>query len=107
MSPYQSVHQLAKEGNLQHLMDEVLRNPSCIDLRDSEGKSPLHWAIIAGDQAIASWLLDQGAKSYAMDDFGNTPLHLAWHMDSVRLLLKQGVVPSATNIQGRLANDFQ
>lgn len=58
---------------------------------DSLKRTPLHWAAINGHPGIVSSLVDQGAKTAAMDSSGLTPLELALERgnnDAVSLLMK-------------------
>ncbi len=61
----------------------------------------LHWAAENGLTEIASQLLDQGSDVNALDNFSNTPLHLAVrHPAMVELLLARGARVEARNAFG-------
>jgi ankyrin repeat protein len=50
--------------------------PSLLNSRDdSNGFTPLHWAVIAGRTNLVFWLIEKGADVNAVDPFGMTPLH--------------------------------
>ena len=62
----------------------------------------LLWAAEHGLVPIATLLLGQGADVNAMDQFGNTALHLAvGYPDMMRLLLDRGAQVDARNAFGR------
>ena len=48
-----------------------------LSMRFSDGQSPLHFAVIAGDKAIVQYLIREGASIQAKDISGSTPLHEA------------------------------
>lgn len=50
-----------------------------VRVKDIDGRSPLHGAIVRGARAIdvARILLSAGADPNAADNFGYTPLHIA------------------------------
>ena len=61
----------------------------------------LHWAAEHGLTEVAALLLDQGANVNALDNFANTPLHLAVRFpEMVELLLKRGARVDAKNAFG-------
>ncbi|KAK1835693.1 ankyrin repeat-containing domain protein [Podospora conica] len=56
----------------------LLRHAAPTNVRDSQGRTPLHWAVEAGDADIVSLLLDAGgAEVDTRDDQDATPLGLA------------------------------
>ena len=61
----------------------------------------LHWAAENGLTEIARQLLDQGSDVNALDNFSNTPLHLAVRFpEMVELLLARGARVEARNAFG-------
>ncbi|XP_054723889.1 ankyrin-1-like [Uloborus diversus] len=46
-------------------------------LRDKEGKTPLHIALLGSKKAVAELLVDGGCTRNVLDRNGSTPLHLA------------------------------
>ncbi|ELR25293.1 protein kinase domain containing protein [Acanthamoeba castellanii str. Neff] len=81
-----------------------------IDCHDeTNGYTPLHWAIINDKQHSVSWLLTHEAKVNAKDSMGWTPLHYAAHSsktDVTRALLERGASPSLKNNKGKLPVDI-
>lgn len=75
-------------------------NSNLVDMRDTTGATPLHYAAKYGRVEISKLLLDEGAE--VNPESGNravryTPLSLAvrnGHTDIVKLLLSQGALPN-------------
>lgn len=44
-------------------------------VKDEEGRTLLHWTVLAGEEDFASLLIDNGADVMARTNGGNTPLH--------------------------------
>ena len=80
-----------------------------IDVRDSNGRYPLHVAARSGNAAMVSVLLKAGARHHVQDIEGQTALHLAasqGHVDAVALLLRSGADAFQLNKEGRTALDL-
>jgi len=76
--------------------------PSLLDLGDSEGLTPLHYASLNGDILVLTTLLEKGAIMKE-DNYGDTPLHLAalnGHHEAARILLSKGANPNAQGQNG-------
>lgn len=64
-------------------------------------RPPLHWAAANGLTDIARLLIEEGAAVNGLDNFDNTPLHLAVkHPEMIRLLLDSGARVDARNAFG-------
>jgi ankyrin repeat protein len=64
-------------------------------------RPPLHWAAAIGLTDIARLLIEQGAGVNGLDNFENTPLHLAvGHPEMLQLLLQAGAKVNARNAFG-------
>ena len=59
---------------VQFLLD---RDPSLIDARDYFNNTPLHSAVIAGNDDVINALIQHGAVVNEPGQFGRTPLHKA------------------------------
>jgi hypothetical protein len=60
-------------GEVQSLLDRGL-SPK---VKDEDGRTPLHLAVVGGHQAVAEALLRSGAEINALDSRGKSPLDLA------------------------------
>lgn len=86
-----TVHAAAEQGWLDWLDATYADDPSIINRRGGDGKTPLHYAT---DPAVMDWLLMRGADLEARDlDHASTPLQ--WHLgahnyDAARELVKRG-----------------
>ncbi|KAE9608232.1 hypothetical protein Lal_00003444 [Lupinus albus] len=84
-------------------MDKLLENGLDIDLRDKEGLTALHKAIMGKKEAVISHLLRKGASPHVKDKDGATPLHYAVQVGAkeiVKLLIKYKVDVNATDNEG-------
>ncbi|MCE9672666.1 ankyrin repeat domain-containing protein [Myxococcus stipitatus] len=59
------------------VLREILDAGAVLDARDDKGRTPLHAAADAGQDAIVRVLLERGAEVNALDGLGRTPLGLA------------------------------
>jgi uncharacterized protein len=80
-------------------MQALLEQGGDLDAAGRFGRTALHEAAMAGQEASVQWLLDRHVLVQPVDDFGLAPLHLA--VDSrqagvARLLLEAGADPDVS-----------
>ncbi|KAL1203103.1 Acyl-CoA-binding domain-containing protein 2 [Cardamine amara subsp. amara] len=71
-----AIHGFAREGEVENLLKSI-ESGIPVNARDSEGRTPLHWAIDRGHLDIAKVLVEKNADVNAKDNEGQTPLHYA------------------------------
>ena len=101
-----SIHDAAKQGNLEGMMRLIEEDIDIVDAIDEEGNTALHCASYRGRVEVISYLLDQGANINAKGDFGITPLFDACekgHLEVVELLLSKGADPTICSNGSRTA----
>ncbi|PIA48891.1 hypothetical protein AQUCO_01300054v1 [Aquilegia coerulea] len=72
----EAIHEFAREGEIDNLHKHIGDGES-VNLKDSEGRTPLHWAVDRGHSDIVELLLSKNADVNAKDNEGQTPLHYA------------------------------
>ena len=75
------------------VMALLLERGSTVDVRSTEGATPLMLAVQSGNIDQVSFLLDQGADVDARDEIGGTALHRAVELENgaaIRTLLDRG-----------------
>jgi ankyrin len=87
----------------------LLEKGANINVRNSEGATPLHQAAGGGSANIVKWLIENGAEVNALDNKLQTPLHCTATYagykgeEVVKILLGNGADPSIKNIDGKTA----
>jgi len=70
-----------REGIRSHALLRVARqlqaSPELCRFTDADGCSPLHWAVMTGNEPVVTAILQAGVAITAADKRGQTPLHLA------------------------------
>ncbi|WP_091873915.1 MULTISPECIES: ankyrin repeat domain-containing protein [Massilia] len=101
------LHRAAEDGDLQEIARLILSGYD-VNLFDDMGHTPMHRAVLGGQNDAVQVLLRQGADVNANDHatIGETPLGLAVqgeHSGLVRLLLESGADPDITGWMGLTA----
>ncbi|XP_043717468.1 acyl-CoA-binding domain-containing protein 1-like [Telopea speciosissima] len=72
----EAIHACAREGEIDSLLKDIASGVS-VNLKDSDGQTPLHWAVDRGHLNIVELLVSRNADVNAKDNEGQTPLHYA------------------------------
>ena len=100
----EEIHQAVREGDLAAVKRLVEEKPGLVNLKDTSGAIPLHYAAAVGQKEIVELLLEKGADINAETFNGDTPLHWAVFSGQkpiVELLLNKG---SHINIWDKFGN---
>ncbi|XVF12698.1 hypothetical protein REPUB_Repub08aG0141600 [Reevesia pubescens] len=103
-----AIHAFAREGELDYLLKCVESGVS-VNLLDSEGRTPLHWAVDRGHLKIAEALVSRNADVNAKDNEGQTPLHYAVvceREDIAEFLVKQNADKDMKDVDGNSPVDL-
>jgi cytohesin len=103
-----ALHDAAWLGDV-HMLRLLLQYGAEVDAPDLIGRSPLHFAVRYGCDAVVV-LLDAGADVNHGDIYGRTPLHIAARRseedDVIRLLLRCGGDSHLLTVRGKTALHF-
>jgi ankyrin repeat protein len=94
-------------GIISSPLEKELLTPQarlCLNACDSRGRTPLHWAVMRGDESMCSTLLLAGANPNTPDSYQYCPLHYASQPPTPRcleLLLDAGANVEVQNYSGR------
>ncbi len=100
--PAAEIHQAAAKGDLAAVKALVEADPSLLNAKDADGRTPLHWACRGVHVEVLSYLAEKGADVNALDNNQIAPLHsLASrdHEEGIRLLLAKGAIVDILNAQ--------
>ena len=95
-----SIHNAAKQGNLEEVMRLIQEDPEIVDVPNENDESALHLASFNGHVEVVSYLLDHGANIYKNGSYGGTALLNAsgmGHLEVVELLLSRKADPTICN----------
>jgi hypothetical protein len=82
----QELRRAAMAGKVEAVLSILREGTQEIDRPDASGYTPLRWAGIRGEGAIANLLLDAGADPNTVGADGGTPLHGAAHHDDGEMM---------------------
>jgi ankyrin repeat protein/beta-lactamase regulating signal transducer with metallopeptidase domain len=102
-----SIHKAARAGD-QEKVKEFLDQRININVKDNDGRTPLHCASIEGRMELVRFLISKGADVDAKEDQGSfpqymTPLHraaLRGHREVAAILIANGAYVNAENRRG-------
>ncbi|XAR52188.1 hypothetical protein NMG60_11020123 [Bertholletia excelsa] len=103
-----AIHAFAREGDGENLL-KCLESGVPVNLKDSEGRTPLHWAVDRGHLNIAELLVSKTADVNAKDNEGQSPLHYAAVCEReaiAEFLVKQNADPSLKDNDGNSPYDL-
>lgn len=99
------LHSFCKRGGTLEMIDQLVQAGLEVDVRDSDGETPLLNAIFRGYTAAAEKLINLGADLDARNTSSQeSSIHFAVEFDRydiLPLLLRRGVDYTARNIRGR------
>ncbi|MEC7838851.1 MAG: ankyrin repeat domain-containing protein [Chlamydiota bacterium] len=81
------LHKMARRGQIEQI-DTLLTAKVNPNIKNANGQTALHVAIETRNQEIAIMLINRGAKVYIPDDYGITPVRLAFKNGLRFVLLK-------------------
>jgi ankyrin repeat protein len=90
------IHQAALDGQLSQVT-RLLTEGIDVDLKDTEGRTPLMYASFNGHKEIIKLLIEKGANVNLGDRYGRTALMMASsgpYMESVKILLDNYADPN-------------
>ncbi|XP_022138230.1 acyl-CoA-binding domain-containing protein 1-like [Momordica charantia] len=91
----EAIHAFAREGELENLL-KCVENGVSVNTKDSEGRTPLHWAVDRGHSNVVELLVSKNADIDVKDVDGQTPLHYAVVCD--REAIAEHLVKNNANI---------
>lgn len=71
------IHDACKTGDLAKVKKIIESDPSQLQAKTEEGKSPLHMATGWGQTEVVKWLISIGADLNALNNNGGEPIHVA------------------------------
>ncbi|ONK63971.1 uncharacterized protein A4U43_C07F20790 [Asparagus officinalis] len=103
-----AIHVCAREGEAEKLVRHI-ENGIPVNSRDSEGRTPLHWAVDRGHYNVVELLLKKNADVNAKDNEGQTALHYAVLCEReaiAELLVKYNADTNLKDEEGNSPNDL-
>ncbi|KDP35833.1 hypothetical protein JCGZ_10647 [Jatropha curcas] len=107
-SKLEDIHAFAREGDVKNLLN-CIESGASVNLKDSEGRTPLHWAVDRGHLNVVDVLVGMSADINAKDIDGQTPLHYAAvcdREDIAEFLIRQNADTNLKDNDGKSARDL-
>ncbi|WP_213602999.1 ankyrin repeat domain-containing protein [Pseudoxanthomonas japonensis] len=98
----------AVEGGQMLILRFLIASGMGINQGDTNGDTPLFFAVCGQDEEVVQWLLENGADPNVVDRTGRPLLHVAADggaLDVAKLLICAGADPSATDRSCQTAKD--
>lgn len=83
----------ATSGNLDKVKELLEAEPQQVNVKDADGRTPLHWACRGVHFEVVKYLADKGADVNVKDNNGTAPLHslaVRGHIEAIELLIRKG-----------------
>lgn len=80
------IHQLCRDGKSEQVLF-LLKNLDMIQLKDRNGNTPLHIAVMFGHKELVRLLIDYGANVNERNNIHSTPLHMTRNLGIARELI--------------------
>ncbi len=93
---YEDIHDAVRKGDLERVRSLVEADAELVNLKDEDGRTPLHWACLGGRNEIVAFLIEKGAELNTIDMRANAPLHYLadrGNEQGIRLLFGKGADP--------------
>ena len=91
------------QKNFDAVQKAIEKRGASVSYRDSNKRTPLHWAVISGDLKIVAYLIYKGASLTDREKNGAQPLHLVAYsknLDIVKYLIQKGADINAVDYAG-------
>eukprot|EP00058_Branchiostoma_floridae_P025822 XP_002611312.1 hypothetical protein BRAFLDRAFT_73296 [Branchiostoma floridae] len=90
---------LCSDGDVRTAL-QLLEDGHDPNQRDSRGRTPLHLAACRGAVDVMRVLVEFGAELSAVDQQGNTAMHMCGHVDTTQFLIDCGLQSDICNSHG-------
>ncbi|XP_065861477.1 acyl-CoA-binding domain-containing protein 1 [Euphorbia lathyris] len=103
----EAIHAFAREGDVKNLL-KCIESGVSVNLKDSEGRAPLHWAVDRGHLNVVEVLVGSICDVNAKDNEGQTALHYAAVCEReaiAELLIKQNADVTVKDNDGKSVNE--
>jgi len=101
--------ELAFDGNIAEVRKKLRTQPALLNIRDGDGRTPLHHAAQSGNMALCNLLLELGADVNESNVGGHIPLHFAafsGHCEAIIALLEAGAGIDHQGLDGSVPLHF-